>query len=380
MRIAIDVSQAQYQGTGVGRYTTELVRHLYPLTSLDQVVLVAGSLRQRQALRQLFEPLPDHVIWKWLPFSPKIADIVFNRSNLSLERLIGKVDVVHTSDWTQPYTVAPSITTIHDLTPYLYPDSLHPRIVATHLRRLDRVKAHASHIITDAISTKEDIQSQFPDLAQPITAIPLAASQEFRNFAELERQPRARIIKAVLEKYQLGEYLLTVGTLEPRKNLPRVLSAFSRIAHKYPKLDLVIVGKVGWGPDLLQKIPDQLQNRIKLLGFVDNQDLPGLYRAARSLVYASLYEGFGLPVLEAMTVGCPVVTSSSGSLSEVGGKAVVRINPLSVGSIARGIEEALVDHKQLRQKGEAHATHYSWTKTAKATYEVYCRVAKTSVS
>ncbi len=153
-----------------------------------------------------------------------------------------------------------------------------------------------------------------------------------------------------------------VGTREPRKNLERAIRAFQGLKKK--NLSLVIAGKFGWGSDLKQ-------SGAKLLGYVPGEDLPGLYGGAQVFVYPSLYEGFGLPILEAMASECPVVTSNLSSMPEIAGKAAVLINPRKVGDITKGIEEALERKEELIKKGKARVKEFSWQKTARETLKVY---------
>jgi len=168
-------------------------------------------------------------------------------------------------------------------------------------------------------------------------------------------------------KYQLTDpYILSVGTLEPRKNLNRLIEAFTLLNQK--NLKLAIVGKFGWG-EKTKPVAG-----VKLLGFVPDTDLAGLYSSAKAFVYPSLYEGFGLPVLEALSCGCPVVTSDVSSLPEVAGKAAVYVNPKSVENIGKGIKEAFKQAGSLRLAGLTQAKKFSWEKTARETLKVYREV------
>ncbi|MCG2692035.1 glycosyltransferase family 4 protein, partial [Microgenomates group bacterium] len=160
------------------------------------------------------------------------------------------------------------------------------------------------------------------------------------------------------------------GTQEPRKNLVRLIKAYQSLGLK--KITLVIVGKFGWG-DQVKPIPG-----IKILGFVPDEDLRALYSAAKVFAYPSLYEGFGLPILEAFSCGCPVITSNIASLPELGGSAAIYINPLSIKDLSQAIKQLLQfddsNYRTLREKAIKQAKKFSWEKTAKETLKVYQEV------
>ncbi len=368
MRIAIDVSQIVYQGTGVGRYTTELTKHLLQLKTDHQFLFYAGSLRTRHLINLFRTQSPwNQATWKLTPFSPQISDFLFNRLNLPLDPFIGKIDLFHASDWTQPRLKVPTVTTVHDLVFLKYPQTLPPLIVKTQTRRLKRVIKFADHIIADSLSTKDDLVKMYSLPETKISVIYLAHSENFypRKSKEVER---------VKTKYQLtNPYLLSLNTQEPRKNLQKVIEAFKAYLHLNPhsQLDLVLVGRHGWGQKLVTDNP-----RIKFLGFVPDEDLPPLYTGAQVFLYPSLYEGFGLPVLEAMACGLPIITSNLSSLPEVAGEAGILIDPQDVFAIRDAIQRALTRHDFLAQQSLQQASKFSWQKTAQQTLEVYQNLIK----
>ncbi len=189
-------------------------------------------------------------------------------------------------------------------------------------------------------------------------------------------EKKQELINKVKEKYRInGDYILSVGTREPRKNLERLIKAHHILISSFPHINLVIAGKYGWGDLEDIKILRYKDIRLKFLGYVPQSDLPALYAGARCFVYPSLYEGFGLPVLEAMTVGCPVVTSDVSSLPEVGGQAAVYCQPTDVKSIKEAIIKVLNLSSQeldnLRENCLAQAAKFSWIKTAEQTLGVY---------
>lgn len=376
MKIGIDISQSVHHGTGVSTYTRNLVKHLLEIDSSNTYVLFGTSFRKYTYLFSSTHKL--HASKRFFPIPPTLTEIMFNRSDfVPIEVLIGLVDVFHASDWTQPSSLkARLVTTVHDLTVIKYPEHQHPKTVATHMRRLKKIQQNQVMVVADSLATKKDLIKLLnydPDLVE---VVHLAAGQDFSQFAATERVKRSKLIKKIRQKYDLPEqYILSVGTAEPRKNLAQTIKAFLQVhQNQFHNLDLVIAGKYGWGTDERQLDP-QLKNKILLLGYVDQADLPALYAGAKAFVYPSLYEGFGLPVLESMTVGTPVVTSNRGSLAEVAGTAAVVVNPQSVVSIADGLVEALTNSRDYRALGLRQAKQFSWQKTAEKTLQIYEKVS-----
>ena len=344
MKIGIDISQIVYQ-TGVSRYTAELVENLLKVDTQNQYVLYAGSIRQRAIIKSFVAKLPRRVKLILTPFSPKIANLIFNRFNLSMNRFIGNIDVFHASNWVLPNLSCPVVTTIHDLTFLKFPREHLPYYIAAHKRQLKRAKKRAAAIISVSQATKRDLIDQGLPEAK-IQVVYEAAGSQFKP-EPIKRRP----------------FILSVGTIEPRKNIRRLIQAYQQL--KLKNLELLIVGKFGWG-EKDRPIPG-----VKLLGFVPDEELATLYSQAKVFVYPSLYEGFGLPVVEALSCGCPVVTSNVSSLPEVGGQAAVYVDPLSVTSISQGIITAIKQSRSLSRLGVIQAKQFSWAKTARETLKIY---------
>ncbi len=286
---------------------------------------------------------------------PTFADIIWNRLHvLPIEFFIGKVDVFHSSDWTQPPSKAFKVTTIHDLVPLKFPELSHRKIVSAHQVRLKRVKKEIDRVITPSNSTKKDLIDIGIDKGK-IRVIAEAPDSIFRPVNKEE-------IEKVKRKYQIeGNYLMSVG-VNQRKNTQRIINAFKKVR---VNLDLILV-IVGHPYIDIEKVEG-----VRVLGQVPFEELPTLYSGADALVYPSLYEGFGLPILEAFVCKTPVVTSNLGSLKEVAGKAAVLVDPHSVDSVAEGVRKALSARKLLVKKGLARVKDFSWQKTAKETLKVY---------
>lgn len=353
MRIAIDISQIVY-GTGVSIYTENLVRNLLAIDSSNEYRLFAGSLRRKEDILRIFPQT------KVFPIPPTLANIIWNRLHvLPIEKLIGQVDIFHTSDWTEPPSTAFKVTTIHDLAPFLYPN-LFPKdlirdIVDTHRSRLALVRREASRIIVPTDATKKDLITLGFDESK-IRVIAEAASTQFKRSTQLQ-------INEVKVKYKLhSKYVLAVG-MDPRKNTERILKAFDH-ASAGKEVKLVFIGE----PKYMKIKEDR---NVRILGRVPESLLPALYSGAEALVYPSLYEGFGLPILEAMSCGCPVITSNLSSTKEVAGGAALLVDPYEVESIKEGIEKILRGSKSFIDKGYKRVKDFSWEKTARQTLDVY---------
>ncbi|MBM3209524.1 glycosyltransferase family 4 protein [Candidatus Shapirobacteria bacterium] len=357
MKIGIDISQIVY-GTGVSHYTQNLVENLLKIDEKNEYVLFFSSLRQRLTQISNLKTQNCNLKLKTYKFPPVLLDILWNKLHvLPIEKLIGKVDVFHTSDWTEPPSACRKVTTIHDLTPLLFPDETHPKIIAVHKRKLDWVKKEASLVIAVSENTKKDIIELLGIPAEKIRVIYEAPGEEFypRRKEEIENTKR---------KYQIaGDYILAMGGGK-RKNLERTTQAFERVkGGPWQKVSpsLIVFGN---------------SPNTKSLGYVPQEDLAPLYSGAMCFVYPSLYEGFGLPVLEAMACGCPVVTSNVSSLPEIAGEAAVLVNPLRVEEIFYGINEALERREEFVQKGLERSHKFSWEKCASETLAVYGEVVK----
>jgi len=349
VRIGIDISQVVYQGTGIATYTQKLVENLLKIDKKNEYLLFGSSLRRRKKLKDFVSSLPGvggRVKEKISPFPPLILEKLWNKLHVwPIEKLIGEIDVFHSSDWLQPPSKAKKVTTIHDLIVYKCPQSFSRRgghnIVANQKRRLSWVKNESDLVIADSQATKNDIMEILGIPASKIRVIYLAADEKFKPQSEQE-------IAKVKKKYKVsGKYVLAFGG-SARKNVDRIKEA----------------------------CPSDFQVFVVGQPFVSADDLPALYAGAGCLVYPSFYEGFGLPILEAMACGCPVVTSTRGSLVEVAGGAAVLVDPEKTEEIAAGIKKAIKNKKELKQKGFKQAGKFSWRKTAKQTLKVYQEATK----
>lgn len=356
MKIAIDISAIVYE-TGVSWYTQNLVKNILRIDREDEFILFGGSLRRLGQLKKTAASFPGKPQRKLFPLPPTALDLLWNRlHSLPVEKLIGEVDVFHSSDWTQPPTRAFKVTTIHDLVPIRYPEISHPKIVGAHKRRLEWVKKEADCVITVSEFTKQEAIELLGIKPEKIVVIPEAADSSFRPAPK-------ETVDEVLKKHGIKKpYLLVVGS-DPRKNLPRVIEAAKTLKSELA-LDLVVVGKP-WN--------NAFDKEATFLGHVKREDMPAFYSGARALVYVSVYEGFGLPILEAMSCDCPVVTSNLSSMPEVAGDAAFLVDPNNARDIAIGISGVLVNRQKWIRRGRERAKKFSWIKAAEKTIEVYKR-------
>jgi glycosyltransferase involved in cell wall biosynthesis len=379
MRIGIDIRPLlESQPTGVGEYTREVVRHLLQLYPDDVFHLYASSAKPR--------PLPEigvkdhpHAIVKWLYKPNKWINATTTLSGRpKLDAILGGVDVFFSPNvnFTALQSSCPHVITMHDVSFALFPQFFSARRRLWHSAvRVPRLVKNAAHIICDSRSTSEDVQQLYGVASEQLSVIPLGVSENFKEVTDL--QERARIKK----EHELPDnYILTLGSIEPRKNLVSLITAFDHFCETSKEaFSLVVAGPRGWKSgafwSALRRSP--FADRIHVLGFVPEKDRPGLISMAKCVVSASSYEGFGLPVLEAMRCGVPVITSHTSSLPEVLHDAGILVDPERPLQISRALQALLSDkvlQEQFREKGLARSRQFSWEKTAEATYAVLKKV------
>lgn len=292
------------------------------------------------------------------------------------------VDLVHYPYFDPFFFTAPiirkhkTVVTVHDLTPILFPNHFPPGIKGKLIWKLQKYNLRTvDSLLTDSYTSQKDIARILKIRKSKINVAYLAAAEEFKKL-EIGRWRNS-----ILKKYNLPEkFVLYVGDITWNKNIPNLIEAIREI-----NLTLVIVGKNlsedkiatqnPWDKDLrtAQKMMEGDKRFIRL-GFVPTTDLVSLYNIATALVFPSIYEGFGLPILEAMQSGCPVILSNQGTMKEIGGDAAFYINPFNTNNIANGIGEVFFTEKlqkKLSEKGLAQAKEFSWEKTAQKTIEAY---------
>ncbi len=378
MDIGIDISSVAY-GTGVSNYTLNLVRNLIKVDKTNNYKLFFSSLRL---------PLPPEIkliaksknvrIYHYR-FPPTLLEILWNRLHiLPIELFIGPCDIFHTSDWTHPPTTkAKTVTTVHDMTPFLYPGWLHQTIVTAHQNKFKKALKYCHHYICVSQSTRKDLLKIFLTInPKDTTVIHEAAEDKYDRFLKLKPAQQEKKKSTIYKQYGLSRYVLAQGTREPRKNLDRLVQAFCQFKKKFPTCttELAIAGKYGWGEDVATP-----NRSIKILGYIPEKDMVALHASATCLVYPSLYEGFGLPILKSMKVGVPVITSNVSSMPEIVGDAAILVNPSSTAEITKALEKIIKSptfRKTLSQKSILQSQKFSWTNTANQTLAVYQSLTK----
>jgi glycosyltransferase involved in cell wall biosynthesis len=360
MKVGLDVSVAGINQAGTGLYATQLAGALSQLTTTDRFEFL--SVRQRQ---QMSAPKTLHTRLATL-----YRDLVWMHLLLPLGARRAGVDLLHMPAGISPVQApCPVVLTIHDTVAFGMSGTL-PSWQRRYFRAFGpRSARRAARIITDSDHSKREIIAQFGVPADRIRVVHLAASPHFRQ-VPVEQVADAR------RRYGLERFILCVGTVEPRKNLERLLEAFAVLRRGGCSRQLVHAGPAGWmGTGVARAVQRLgLRDSVRFLGQVPLADLVALYNAADVFVYPSLQEGFGLPVLEAMACGCPVVTSNVSSLPEVAGDAAVLLDPLRSEAIAEAIRSVLADpalSSNLGRRGRVQASRFSWQRCAQETLNVY---------
>lgn len=370
MKIGIDVSCLSKRKTGIGYYTYYLIRGLSKIDKGNKYYLFSSKKFTLKLTGDNFTinfssfPGYLHAFWEqfWLPF----------------EAFKYKVQLLHSPNYSIPLLFSgPTIITIHDLSVCLFAQT-HPWLRRLkHNLLLSPLIKRASKIITVSENSKKDVKKLFGIPEEKIAVIYHGVSSDFHPISD------QNYLESIRRKYNLPHYfILYVGTLEPRKNIPTLLKAFSLLRNKKNvKHKLVIVGKKGWQYkeifDALEKL--NLKNDVVFTGYLPEEDLPAIYNLADLFTYPSLYEGFGLPPLEAMACGCPVITSNTSSLPEVTGNAALLVNPHSRREIYEGMDAILSNHKlrnRFIEDGIEQSRKFSWEETARRTLKVYEGVCK----
>ncbi len=375
IKLLVDIQPLLRRRTGVGNYIFYLLRELLVDARVEDVVGVSGwRFYQRDELKQLLLPATlagerggkgkfGVAVLRRIPYLRQIRGAV---QALRLKLAWGRYhDYVF---WGGNYYLPPlkrlkSIVTVHDLSHLHYPE-FHPadrvRFLQTYL---PGVIARASAVTVVSEATRADVYASLGNLITlpPVFVVTPAAAGDVGG-------------NAVREKYQLpAQFILSVGTLEPRKNVARLLEAYKQLD---PALQaawpLLLVGDKGWLTEELVITLEQ-KSAIRWLGYVPDEDMPGLYQAAGVFVYVSLFEGFGMPVLEAMVNGVPVLTSNASSMPEVAGNAALLTDPLSVDAIADSLRN-LLQNRALRERlavaGRERAQQFDWKVSARSLLEL----------
>jgi glycosyltransferase involved in cell wall biosynthesis len=342
MRIALDGMPLVPPLTGVGHYTAELARNLPVIAPSDSFTFISpsGLLKRR---------------WWSL--------------GLPLHLLRNSFDLFHGTNYEIPFwSRRPTVVTIHDLSLLLHSEVHSDDLVSRARWRLPWMAKRASKIITPSNSIKTELCEAFGIPPEKVAVTPEAPRPVFKTRKDPELLRRLGIE---------GDFILFVGTIEPRKNLRRLVEAFERmLRHTSLSPQLVIAGGQGWKMDDFVSFIKQkgVADRVCLTGYLGDEDLCALYSTCAAFIYPSLYEGFGLPPLEAMACGAPVITSSTAALLETVGSAARLVDPKDISDMAQAMTEMLSDgraREHYAELGKAHVKKFSWEQTVQKTVEVY---------
>ncbi len=365
MKIGIDCRLHYYNRTGIGHYIRNLIREFPESANTEMELVLLQSRREREALlqaprmrcRRVFTPA-HHPVERW-----------FLAAEIAAQRL----DVLHSPDHVAPKRTGwESVVTIHDLCFLAHPEA-YDSASLLYYTQVFRTLPRTAKVITVSEFTRHEVLNRISIAPEKVITVYEAVDPAYYTRTEAD-------CEHIRRRLGISEpYILVVGTIEARKNLERVIEAYAVLPRR-DRPQLVFAGGRGYQyENVLEAVQGhRLQDQVKFLGFVDDAELPMLYSGAVCLLFPSLYEGFGLPILEAMACGCPVITSNFGSMAEVAGDAAILVDPNSAAAIAQGISSLLSDtalRDGMNARGHARVKQFSWRTAAQQTLAVYREAA-----
>jgi glycosyltransferase involved in cell wall biosynthesis len=387
VRIGFDVTAALTQGGGIGRYTRELIQSLVT-EGLDYEFRLFSARPPASPPVPNSLPVGKNVIHKAAPIEERWLYRIWYRANLPLpvQLFTGRLDLFHSPDFVLPPVSGsiPTLLTVHDLSFIHYPASYPPRLVTYLNRVVPRSVDRADHILADSQSTLNDLVSLWNVPLEKMSVLYSGVNKRFSPVRDKEK------LASIRHRYVLGErpIILTIGTVQPRKNYETLVRAFSRIAGRIPH-NLIIAGGRGWLVDGLLAEIDRLElgDRIHLTGFVSDADLPALYSISEIFVFPSYYEGFGLPLLEAMACGTPIISSNSSSLPEVASSeyatAAILLAPTDEEGWALAMHNLATNEEKRRSLVDAgfrQVVRFGWDNAARQLLALYDRLLSSTKS
>jgi glycosyltransferase involved in cell wall biosynthesis len=353
VRIAFDVSPLSHPRSGIGTYLRGSLAGLAQAAAGEHeiVAFAPTSPRGLKAIPAALDGVGVDLRLRFLPFAHHWRQAWSRLGRPGVERFLGRIDVLHFSDWMYPpQTGGIRATTVHDLVPLRFPQWVQRRTLRMHRAKYANAARTCDLVFANSAFTRREV-------------VELLGVSEEKVVVALPGVDR--VFSPAGERARLGKpYLLTVATLEPRKNLGTLVEAYARLGRD--DLLLALVGAEGWGDQ-----PELARRGIVRLGYVDDDELAGLYRGATVFCYPSRFEGFGLPIVEAMASGTPVVASAHESMDEACGDAALRADPDSAEELAAALERALAEREQLVRAGLAHAARFSWLETGRSLLDGY---------
>ncbi|MGI8836238.1 MAG: glycosyltransferase family 4 protein [Pyrinomonadaceae bacterium] len=367
MRIAIDAHSVGNKLGGNESYAKNLIEALAEIDGVNQYTIFVTRPEARERFSNRW---PNFQVRTTPPHTPFVRIPL----TLSAELRRNRVDVLHVQFTAPPFSPCPVVVSIHDLSFEHLPQTFKRRSRMQLRLTVRRSARNAAQVIALSEHTRADLIDTYNLRPEKVNVVPLAAPDAFAPVRDDNELQRVRQIYGIDRSY-----LLSVGSIQPRKNLRRLIEAYSLLQQQQPECklpQLVLVGKNAWLYDeTLQLLKDRdVGASIVLPGYVPESDLPALYSGALCFIYPSYFEGFGLPPLEAMKCGAPVIVGNKTSLPEVVGDAALMIDPFDVNAIAAAIQKVISDsdfRSELRVKGMQRAKQFDWKETARQTLAVY---------
>lgn len=382
MRIGIDYTAAVRQRAGIGRYTRNLIRALATLDAENRYELFVAGRYGRRGDGLGAWPLNFRV--RSVPVSDRWTTILWQRLRLPvpIQLLTGGLDLFHSPDFVLPFVgQTPAILTVHDLSFLRVPHCFVPGFCEYLKTSVERAVRRSRWILADSESTQRDLVELLGVDPACVSVVYPGVEERFRRVVD------PLLLDEVRRRYALpAEFILGLGTLQPRKNMTGLVEGFARVLAArgadpgFQDLHLVLTGDKGWMyEDIYRAVRDGgLEQRVRFTGFVADADLPALYTLATAFAFPSWYEGFGLPVLEAMACGTPVVASDTSSLPEVVGHAGLLVSPANADDLPEALAR-IVDDASLRgrlgEEGAVRARQFKWETAAAQTLHLYGKLA-----
>jgi len=373
--IGIDYTPAYEQGAGIGRLVRDLVAALSEEDTRTSYRMFVSGIHSSVKLPSL----PSNFEWRVTGLSPQWLARIWHRLRLPvpIELFIGRVDLFHATDFVLPPTLpgTKTILTVHDLSFLRVPETASPRLRRYLERVVPRSVYQTDHVIADSQATKDDLMEYYGIKSDKVTVLLSGIHPSYKPVDNAVR------LMTMRRKYAIPDisYILSVGTVQPRKNYSRMIQALRQLRDQGYSHHLVIAGGKGWLEDEMYRVIEEtdMSDRVHLIGFVDDEDLPSLYSAADCIGFPSLYEGFGFPILEGMACGTPVVTSNRSSLPEVAGDAALLVNPFDTNEIAAAFRRILSEEtlrKHLITSGFEQVKKFTWKQSAQELRQIYQQV------